>query len=54
MSGTALYMSVLYPSDLATVCRARPDSVQVGTVHGKEATPVLHGTRLGGDTGIVL
>jgi len=48
------YASVLYPSYLDLVRRVQPYSVQVGTVCGEAATPVLHGTRLGGDTGIVL
>jgi len=52
--GPALYASVFYPSDLASVRRTRPYSVQVSTVHGEAATPVLHGTRLDGDAGIVL
>ena len=53
-SGTAQYASVLSRSDFASVRRARPDSVQVGTECGEAATPVLHVTRPGGDTGIVL
>ena len=53
-SGTVPYTSVLSQYDLASVRRTRPDSVLVGTVCGEVATPVLHGTWPGGDTGIVL
>ena len=53
-SGTARYASVLFPSYLDSVRRAWPYSVQVSTVGGEAVTPVLHGTRLGEDTGIVL
>ena len=54
MSGTTQYASVLYPSYLDLVHHAWQYSVQVGTVRGEAAIPVLHGTQLGGDTGIVL
>ena len=52
--GTAQYASIQSQSDLASVRRERPDSVQVGTVRGEAAIPVLHGTRPGGDTGTAL
>jgi len=48
------YESVLSQYYLASVRRARPDSVLVGTVCGEAATPVLHGMRSGGDTSIIL
>jgi len=54
MSGTVQYASVPSQYDLASVRCARPDSVLVGTVCSVVATPVLHGTWPGGDTGIVL
>jgi len=54
MSGTVQYVSVLSQYDLASVHRARPDSVLVSTVCSQAAISVLHGMWPGGDTGIVL
>jgi len=53
-SSTVQYASVQFQSDLAAIRHAQPYSVRFATVRGEAATPILHGPRPDGNTGIAL